>query len=286
MYVGKTIRTIQRRFSCHVATALQQKPQHSHIRLYSAMRKYGIENFVVEEIDVASTSDELDEKEKYWIKRLHTFIDDPECNGYNMTIGGEGGPFSAEVNARRTATKLANGTFKHTEETKRKLSIANKNKPKSAVHKQHLSEHHHLKKTHILYYQDGHTEISTDSVCKLGQRMGVHTIQLCRASQIGEFRCGEFFLLDLINYEEAFRHKYRFSKEQIVIDPVSGSAISLTGLRGKYQRYPELYDYQYPAYQFSPEYRKKFENFKNQLETIKCNALHNNKINIIEEKIK
>lgn len=52
------------------------------------MRKYGIENFIIELIEECKNED-LDEKEKYYIKKFHSFLGDEFCNGYNMTIGGE-----------------------------------------------------------------------------------------------------------------------------------------------------------------------------------------------------
>lgn len=57
--------------------------------LYRAWKKYGLESFTVFVIDVGSCRDELNEKEIYWIKTLHTCIKDPDCFGYNITWGGE-----------------------------------------------------------------------------------------------------------------------------------------------------------------------------------------------------
>ena len=79
-YVGQTIRTIEDRFYHHKWRA---KNETANIYLYNAMRKYGIEKFTVEEIDVASSRDTLNEKERHWISKLSPT--------YNMTEGGEGG---------------------------------------------------------------------------------------------------------------------------------------------------------------------------------------------------
>ena len=57
--------------------------------IYKAFNKYGFENFefsILEQCDLS----ELNDREKYWISKLHTYLKDPECNGYNMTLGGEG----------------------------------------------------------------------------------------------------------------------------------------------------------------------------------------------------
>ena len=48
------------------------------------MRKYGIQNFVVEEIENCS-SEIVEEREIYWIKYFQSY-----SNGYNATFGGDG----------------------------------------------------------------------------------------------------------------------------------------------------------------------------------------------------
>lgn len=52
--------------------------------LYSAMRKYGIENFKMEKIEECDDNI-VNEREVYWIEKLQTFR-----NGYNATVGGDG----------------------------------------------------------------------------------------------------------------------------------------------------------------------------------------------------
>lgn len=54
------------------------------------MKKYGLDKFSVEIIegDINSIKNLLN-REKFWIKELHTCIYDPDCWGYNMTWGGD-----------------------------------------------------------------------------------------------------------------------------------------------------------------------------------------------------
>jgi group I intron endonuclease len=51
-----------------------------------AINKYGIENFERTILERCSTKDELNEREKYWIKEKNSII-----NGYNLKDGGTGG---------------------------------------------------------------------------------------------------------------------------------------------------------------------------------------------------
>ena len=83
LYIGQTTRFIQDRWERHINDALSNRLDTHFAR---AIRKYGPENFVVEQIDVASTQEELNEKEIYWIKFYNTVK-----NGYNMTDGAVGG---------------------------------------------------------------------------------------------------------------------------------------------------------------------------------------------------
>lgn len=83
-YVGKTTNDIHQRFNKH---CLDSKRSRCEKRpLYDAMNKYGIENFIVEEIEYIEDDNKLEEREIFWIKELGTF----GKNGYNATIGGDG----------------------------------------------------------------------------------------------------------------------------------------------------------------------------------------------------
>ena len=75
-YIGITSRSIEKRFAEHCKAD-------SYIG--KAIRKHGVENFSMFEIDYASSISELYEKEMLWIEQYKTFDD-----GYNLTLGGEG----------------------------------------------------------------------------------------------------------------------------------------------------------------------------------------------------
>lgn len=82
-YVGKTTLTISERFKEHLKASNLEENQNRP--LYSAIKKYGKENFVIEELEQVK-DDLLSEREIHWIKTLHTY----GHSGYNATEGGDG----------------------------------------------------------------------------------------------------------------------------------------------------------------------------------------------------
>lgn len=82
VYIGQTIKTLEERHSKHICFAMTRN---NHYALHKAFRKYGPDNFILEQIDTASTQEELDQKEIYWIEQHKSY-----GKGYNMTPGGKG----------------------------------------------------------------------------------------------------------------------------------------------------------------------------------------------------
>ena len=56
------------------------------------MNKYGVENFIVEELEYVKDENILSEREVYWIKELETY----GSKGYNATKGGDGTQLSRD----------------------------------------------------------------------------------------------------------------------------------------------------------------------------------------------
>lgn len=81
-YIGQTIMSLKERFQRHCSHSRDQHPK----GLHAAMKKYGIDNFIIEQIDTAESFEELNELEIKWIKYYNTF----NGKGYNLTLGGQG----------------------------------------------------------------------------------------------------------------------------------------------------------------------------------------------------
>ncbi len=102
VYVGATTQCLTKR--------LTQLRSTKRGPLREAFDAYGVEGFRIEELDTALSNAELRQKEREWVRRLDTFWP----NGLNLHAGGCGG----NRNSGR-----AKG-FRHSEETKRKISAA------------------------------------------------------------------------------------------------------------------------------------------------------------------
>ena len=77
VYIGQTIRPIEKRFNRHINDALNNILDTHFAR---AIRKYGKENFQIEVIDKANNQNELNKKEQYWIQYYNSIEE-----GYNET---------------------------------------------------------------------------------------------------------------------------------------------------------------------------------------------------------
>jgi len=122
VYVGKTIRTLPRRWQAHVRAASRGNPS----AFACALRKYGAGSMLPKQIDYADSEEELNRKEIFWIRALGA-----RTMGYNMTDGGEGivgYKHSAEslqkIQAASLGKKYAKGHH-HTDEQRRQISRAN-----------------------------------------------------------------------------------------------------------------------------------------------------------------
>ena len=88
VYIGQTVRALRKRWWEH-----KKDSETSELPLYRAMRKYGPENFTIEEIDGANSQSELNYIELHHIYLFNSI----SPNGYNLRIGGSQGTHSQET---------------------------------------------------------------------------------------------------------------------------------------------------------------------------------------------
>lgn len=92
VYVGLTTTTLCNRWCKH-----KQDSKTCNRHLYKSMRKYGLENFTIEEIDNTEDFKELGRLERYYIQLYDSQNPD---KGYNITAGGESNQLDANPRTR------------------------------------------------------------------------------------------------------------------------------------------------------------------------------------------
>lgn len=134
-YVGQTVGTVHKRLKNHFLSAAPEKGPTDFF--HNAIRKYGCESFCIEEIDIAGSREELDNKEILHIRLRNTLA---PC-GYNLTSGGSGSSgFSLSSESRqRIANTLREYEF--TAEHRKSISEANKGKRKPPKTPEHIQRH-------------------------------------------------------------------------------------------------------------------------------------------------
>ena len=145
-YIGITTKTLEHRKITH-----QKAAKYSNRKFYTALNKYGFDNFEWSVLDECSDMTDLENKEQYYIEKYNSFN-----NGYNLTSGGESiKEYSEESKelmreARVEWHKSNRNGFKgktHTEEVRKRISekmkgrpSPNKDKELSETHRENLSK--------------------------------------------------------------------------------------------------------------------------------------------------
>jgi group I intron endonuclease len=113
IYVGQTESTIEERFKNHVWS--REKQDYFH----AAIRKYGKDAFVVQELGQYETLEETNNAESLWILLLRSY---DNSIGYNTTFGGKNGGKPTEET--RAKIGLASGQRTHDSATRDKMRTA------------------------------------------------------------------------------------------------------------------------------------------------------------------
>lgn len=129
-YVGITRRSISERWAEHLEESRRGRSKRA---LTMALRKYGQDSFLIEQIGEAENWDSLCAAEVELIESIGT----KAPNGYNMTDGGDGSIGLCPEALERMKEKCR--ASRHTEETKRLISEAGKGRKHSTEAKQKIS---------------------------------------------------------------------------------------------------------------------------------------------------
>lgn len=89
VYIGQTNISLKKRLIGHIKDN-RRKNNYFH----NAIKKYGQNNFIIEHIEYCQNQQELNEREKYWIKYYKS---NNKNFGYNSTDGGQWGAVNGEI---------------------------------------------------------------------------------------------------------------------------------------------------------------------------------------------
>lgn len=114
-YVGKTARSLEVRITEHLYNSRTRRNK-SYID--NAIGKYNWKNFTVEVLEICQTLEQLNEREKFWIRELNC----KKPNGYNLTDGGEGVSGRIMPPEHRAKISKSNSGQKRSDATRKKMS--------------------------------------------------------------------------------------------------------------------------------------------------------------------
>lgn len=129
----------------------------SGLLISRAIVKYGKENFIKEILETCLTVEELNLREKYWIKQYNSR---DKTIGYNITVGGDGGLTSPidklseisknlwadpeyvkkQMESRKKRVYRQKGDYNHSKETKEKLKISHSGKTHTEEHNENIKK--------------------------------------------------------------------------------------------------------------------------------------------------
>ena len=136
IYVGQTRSSIQSRFKQHTRYAIKGNSQ---LILYHAIRKHGVEAFSIVELSRATSQEELNQQEIFFIEKLRSR--DPKI-GYNIALGGYSGGSLGKLLSEETKKKISQTLLGKTmpQETRAKISDKLKGKTFSKERNEKISK--------------------------------------------------------------------------------------------------------------------------------------------------
>lgn len=187
VYIGQTTRRLDERTKEHI--------RHNKMIVDKAIQKYGIENFTVEQIDLAENINELNQKEMYWIERYDCITP----KGYNQCYGGDNtcGYHHKEESKQKMSIKKSQKYIgegnpfynkTHSEESRKKMSEARKGlKHLTEEQIKRLRESHHTVK--VINVDTGEV---FDSIKDAGLKYNIEPTHITRVCKGKRKTCGGY----------------------------------------------------------------------------------------------
>ena len=112
LYIGQTTESLERRWLRHQKNSICK--QSLDTKFSRAIRKYGVDNFTIEEIERLEncTRKQLTERERFWVIKLNTIetgynVQDPIVSSGGNTYAGKSESEMAEIKEKLRQTKLS-----------------------------------------------------------------------------------------------------------------------------------------------------------------------------------
>ena len=197
-----------------------------------AIRKYGKENFVRETLEYC-TSNDVNEKEIFWIKKLNSVNNKV---GYNLHKGGTGGNVVDWTKEKRIQHSEKMIGRKHSEETKKKMSKVKIGKNNSFYGKQHSKETIDIIKK-LVVERGGHLGQNNPMFGKNHSMESKNKISLKRQEY------------NKIHKNDISKYKYIFEKDNILLEVFNlkifcnnnDNEFNLSGLMGAFKKKNKYY---------------------------------------------
>jgi group I intron endonuclease len=167
-YIGITIQGARTRFLHH----LYESRSGSTFPLHRSINKYGKENFTIETIETCDSTEQMKEREKFWISFYNT-ID--RSLGYNRTTGGDG--TFGRLHSEETKDKIRQKAIgrKASSGTKERMSESGKGRKMSENTRRALDIRNQKSKKAIIQYDMNMNFIAEfESIMDADRKTGVH----------------------------------------------------------------------------------------------------------------
>lgn len=151
-YIGITSRTVDDRFQEHLS---RSRCAQRFNRLYQAIRKYGKDNFVVEELATTDSDNHVRALETKFINEFDSY-----ANGYNCNLGGNGNLIIPPETRIKIGMPQKGKIIPL--ETREKMSLAKRGDKRCADNfKSYIGKggDSPLSKSYLIQFPDGHIEV-------------------------------------------------------------------------------------------------------------------------------
>jgi len=159
MIIYQTTNLINGKF--YVGKDERNKPDYlgSGINLHRAIKKYGKENFIKKTIEICFTREELNERERYWIKETKA-----QEIGYNIADGGSGGNTYTEETRQRISQEFKGRevdpkTIEKAKKTREKRKQENPDVYKMSEEQKQILSKTHKGKVHPKEWRERQSEV-------------------------------------------------------------------------------------------------------------------------------